>query len=93
MRVMGRMSGKMSGNKHFLAGFIDGLDPEAVAEAINENDGFMGNVMAHLDPGAIAGSMTEGLQLASEVMKNISDSLRKVEEHRKERLDEQHTRG
>jgi hypothetical protein len=93
MRIMGRMSGKMSANEHFLSGFIEGLDPRAVAAALNENDGFMGNVMAHLDPTAIAGSMTEGLQLAGEVMKSISNSLRKVEEGGRERLDEQHTQG
>lgn len=71
MRALGRFSGKMGSNREFISGVMEGMDPRAVAEAINENADFMGKVMSNLDPKAIADSMTEGMEFAGEVLKYI----------------------
>lgn len=86
MRSIGRFSGKMGSNKELIAGMMEGLDPRAIAEAINENAGFMGQVMAHLDPKAIADSMTEGLEFAGEVMKYIDPQAVAAMINKNERL-------
>jgi len=69
MRSIGRFSGKMGSNKELIAGLMEGMDPRAIAEAINENAGFMTQVMSNLDPKAIADSMNEGLEFVGDVMK------------------------
>lgn len=63
------MTGKMGSNKELIAGVMEGMDPRAIAEAINENAGFMTAVMSNLDPKAIADSMNEGLEFVGDVMK------------------------
>ena len=84
MRTLGRLSGKLGSNKELISGMFEGMDPRAVAEAINENAGFMGKVMVNLDPKAIADSMGEGLEFAGEVMKymdpqKVADVINKNE--------------
>jgi hypothetical protein len=84
MRTLGRLTGRLGGNKELISGMFEGMDPRAVAEAINENAGFMGKVMASLDPKAIADSMNEGLEFAGEVMKymdpqKVADVINKNE--------------
>jgi hypothetical protein len=69
MRSIGRMSGKMGSNKELIAGMMEGLDPKAIAEAINDNAGFMTAIMSNLDPKAIADSMNDGLDFVGDVMK------------------------
>jgi hypothetical protein len=69
MRSMGRLTGKLGSNKELIAGVMEGMDPKAVAEAINENAGFMTAVMSNLDPKAIADSMGDGLEFVGDVMK------------------------
>lgn len=69
MRTLGKLGGKLGSNKELISGMFEGIDPRAVAEAINENAGFMGKLMANLDPKAIADSMGEGLVFAGELMK------------------------
>ena len=69
MRSMGRLTGKLGSNKELIAGVMEGMDPRAVAEAINENAGFMTAVMSNLDPKAIADSMGDGLEFVGDVMK------------------------
>jgi len=59
----------MGSNKELIAGLMEGMDPRAIAEAINENAGFMTQVMSNLDPKAIADSMNEGLEFVGDVMK------------------------
>lgn len=71
MRSLGRLSGKMGSNGEFMAGVMEGLDPRAVAKAVNENADFMGKVMKHLDAKAIADSMTDSLEFVGETMKYI----------------------
>lgn len=71
MRSLGRLSGKLSSNKELIAGVMEGMDARAIAEAINENAGFMGQIMANLDPKAIADSMNESMAFMGEVMKYI----------------------
>jgi len=66
---MGRLTGKLGSNKELIAGVMEGMDPKAVAEAINENAGFMTAVMSNLDPKAIADSMGDGLEFVGDVMK------------------------
>jgi hypothetical protein len=84
MRTLGRLSGKLGSNKELISGMFEGMDPRAVAEAVNENAAFMGKVMANLDPKAIADSMGEGLAFAGEVMKymdpqKVADVINKNE--------------
>lgn len=69
MRTLGRLGGKLGSNKELISGMMEGMDARALAEAINENAGFMGKVVANLDPKAIADSMDEGLVFAGEMMK------------------------
>ena len=64
MRTLGRLGGKLGSNKELISGMMEGMDARALAEAINENAGFMGKVVANLDPKAIADSMDEGLVFA-----------------------------
>lgn len=71
IRSLGRLSGKLGSNRELIAGVMEGMDPRAVAEAINENADFMGKLMANLDPRAIADSMNEGLSFMGEVMKYL----------------------
>jgi hypothetical protein len=63
------MSGKMGSNKELIGGMMEGLDPRAIAEAINENAGFMTAVMSNLDPKAIADSMNESLDFMGDLLK------------------------
>ena len=69
MRSLGRLSGKMGSNKELIAGVMEGLDPRAIAEVINENAGFMTAIMSNLDPKAIVDSMNDGLEFVGDVMK------------------------
>lgn len=69
MRTLGRLGGRMGSNKELIAGVMEGMDPRAVAEAINENAAFMGRIIANLDAKAIADSMGEGLEFAGEMLK------------------------
>lgn len=68
-RTLGRIGGKLGSNKELIAGMMEGMDPRTIAEAVNENAGFMGKIIANLDPKAIADSMDEGLAFAGEMMK------------------------
>lgn len=84
MRTLGKLSGRLGSNKELISGMIEGMDPRAVAEAINENADFMGKIMANLDPKAIADSMNEGLAFAGEMMKymdpqKVADVINKNE--------------
>ncbi len=74
MRSLGRLSGKMGSNKELIAGMMEGLDARAIADAINENAGFMTEVMSHLDPKAIADSMNDGLGFMGDVLKYMDPS-------------------
>lgn len=69
MRTLGRLGGKVGSNKELIAGMLEGMDPRAIAEAINENTAFMARVISNLDAKAIADSMGEGLELAGEMLK------------------------
>jgi hypothetical protein len=71
MRTMGRFSGKMGSNSEFISGVMEGMDPSAVARAVNENAGFMGEVIKHLDAKAIAESMNESMSFMGDMMKYI----------------------
>ncbi len=71
MRTMGRLSGKMSSNSEFISGVMEGMDPSAVARAVNENAGFMGEMIKHLDAKAIAESMNESISFMGDMMKYI----------------------
>lgn len=84
MKTLGRLGGRLGSNKELISGVMEGMDPRAVAEAINENAGFMGKMVAYLDPKAIADSMGEGLEFAGEMMKyldpqKVADVLNKNE--------------
>jgi hypothetical protein len=69
MRTLGKLGGKLGSNKELIAGMMEGMDARAVAQAINENAGFMTAVMSNLDPKAIADSMNDGLEFVGDVMK------------------------
>lgn len=71
MRSMGRFSGKMGSNSEFISGVMEGMDPSALARAINENSGFMGELVKHLDARAFADSMNESMAFMGETMKYI----------------------
>jgi len=71
MRSIGRLSGRLSSNKELMAGMMEGMDPRAIAEAINENADFMGKVTGFLDPKAIADSMNGTMSFAAEVFRYI----------------------
>jgi hypothetical protein len=82
MRSLGRLGGKMGSNKELIAGVMEGMDPRAVADAINENAGFM--VQVNLDAKAIADSMNESLVFMGDVMKymdpqKVADMINKNE--------------
>lgn len=59
----------MGSNKELIAGMMEGMDPRSIAEAINENAGFMAKVMSNLDAKAIADSMTESLDFMGDMLK------------------------
>ena len=86
MRSLGRFWGKMGSNKELISGVMESMDPRSIAEAINENAGFMGQVMAYLDPKAIADSMSEGLDFAGEVMKYLDPQAVAAVINKNERL-------
>jgi hypothetical protein len=71
MRSLGRLSGRMSSNKEFISGVMEGLDPRVVAEAINENAGMMAQVTQYLDAKVIADSMNESMCFMGEMMKYV----------------------
>jgi hypothetical protein len=83
-RTLGRIGGKLGSNKELIAGLMEGMDPRTIAEAVNENAGFMGKIIANLDAKAIADSMDEGLAFAGEMMKymdpkKVADVINKNE--------------
>lgn len=61
----------MGSNRELISGIMEGTDPKAIADAINENADFMGKIMEHLDAKAIADAMNEGMTFMGEVMKFI----------------------
>lgn len=71
MRSIGRLSGKMSSNREFMSGVMEGLDPRVVAEVINESAGMMAQVSKYLDAKAIADSMNESMGFMGEMMKYV----------------------
>ena len=84
MRSLGRLGGKMGSNKELIAGVMEGMDPRSIAEAINENAGFMVQMMSYLDAKAIADSMNESLVFMGDVMKymdpqKVADMINKNE--------------
>jgi len=84
MRSLGRLGGKLGSNKELIAGVMEGMDPRAIAEAVNENAGFMVQVAAHLDAKAIAESMNESMAFMGDIMKymdpqKVADMINKNE--------------
>ena len=75
MRTMGKLGARVWGNKEFISGVMQGLDPSAVAAAVNENASFMGKVMKDLDPKAITDTLDESLEFASEILKSMAFAL------------------
>lgn len=71
MRSLGRLSGRMSSNKEFISGVMEGLDPRVLAESINENAGLMAQVTQYLDAKVIADSMNESMCFMGEMMKYV----------------------
>ncbi|HEY5531034.1 MAG TPA: hypothetical protein VIK22_03420 [Candidatus Anoxymicrobiaceae bacterium] len=71
MRTLGKLGGKMGSNKELISGVMEGMDPRALAEAINENADMMGKVVTYLDAKVMADSMSEGLAFAGEMMKYL----------------------
>lgn len=61
----------MGSNKEFLSGAMEGMDPKALAEAINENAGTLGQMMQYLDPKAMADSMNQGMAFMADMFKYI----------------------
>ena len=84
MRSLGRLGGKLGSNKELIAGVMEGMDPRAIAEAVNENASFMVQVAAHLDAKAIAESMNESMAFMGDIMKymdpqKVADMINKNE--------------
>ena len=84
MRSLGRLGGKLGSNKELIAGVMEGMDPRAIAEAVNENACFMVQVAAHLDAKAIAESMNESMAFMGDIMKymdpqKVADMINKNE--------------
>lgn len=71
MRTIGRIGARLASNKEFISGIMEGMDPQAIASAINENAHMMGQVVKYLDPKAVAESMNEGIAFAGEVIRYI----------------------
>ncbi len=50
-KPLGTLMGKMGNQKRMLSGLVSGMDPKAVAQAINENPGFLAGLIEELsDP-------------------------------------------
>ncbi len=86
MRSVGRLSGKMGSNKEFISGVMEGIDPLAVAEAVNENTEFMSGLMKGLDPKAMAGAIEESASFMADVMKYIDPEAIAVVINENERI-------
>lgn len=86
MRSLGRISGKMGSNKEFISGMMEGMDPRAVAQAINENAGMIGKITSNLDPKAMADSMNEGMSFMGDVLKYIDPKAVAEVVNRNERI-------
>lgn len=76
----------MGSNKELISGMLEGMDPRAYAEAINENASFIGEVSMYLDPKAIADSMTAGIDFAADVLKYIDPKAAAEVLNRNERI-------
>lgn len=71
MRSIGRLSGRISSNKEFMSGVMEGIDPRVLAQVINESAGTMAQVTRYLDAKVIADSMSESMAFMGEMMKYV----------------------
>ena len=75
MRTLGRLTGSIWGNGEFISGMMQGIEPNAVAAAANENGAFMGEVLEGLDPVVMTRLVVPGLTLAAEVTRQVASML------------------
>lgn len=73
-RKLGRAMGKMANRDDLFSGIISGIDPKVVARAVNENRGFLGEVLKHLDPESFAGIINENPDFLSRMIKSLDAS-------------------
>lgn len=70
-KMLGRVSGRMLGNKRFVKGLMETTTPEAIAGLINGNAGLIAEVTERLDAEAMAGPMKQGMVFMGEVMQHV----------------------
>lgn len=71
MRSIGRLSGRISSNKEFMSGVMEGIDPRVLAQVINESAGTMAQVTRYLDAKVIADSISDSTAFMGEMMKYV----------------------